>query len=460
MKHKLPCELVRDLFPTYIDELTSDVTNTWIKEHMEDCKECRTVLDTMREPQAQPHAEEEEKEIDFLKKTRKRNVRIAVGSILLAFVIFGVLMFANMFLIGDPVGNESLYCRTQVEENVLTVEATLVDSARVPSDVKFEEEEPGIVNVSYKAVLVSPWNNMGTMTAEYTSKVPITQVKVGERIIWSKGEEILSVTSAVYATRHLYIGDMSANGRTAAALNMGSYLGDFTNELQTDGEPYGWTFLLDEEISAERVNLKETMMRSYAYVLMAVVENLGEVTYEFIVDGEKSKLTVTAEEARTFAGHDIKDCYDDIVLLQNLIRKTGLDASAFMGVYEEQEEDSAVINDGEFQIKIVNNADDDVAMIGLSYALNGDWKGEQCGGYAAEDTKIRRGDSITFVFYPQDFELSGWKNDVVAKFEAQVLDKENSSYPTDSSFEVAVEGGSVYTYILSGNVEEGYVIGQ
>ena len=153
MKHKLPCELVRDLFPTYIDELTSDVTNEWIKEHVGDCRECRTVLDTMREPEGQPHAQEEEKEIDFLKKTRRRSVKIAVASVILAFVIFGALMFVNMFMIGDPVSGESVYCKASVDENVVTVEVTMTDSAHVLSGIKFVEEEPGVIDVSCKGVL-------------------------------------------------------------------------------------------------------------------------------------------------------------------------------------------------------------------------------------------------------------------------------------------------------------------
>ena len=176
MKNKLPCELVRDLFPTYIDELTSDVTNEWIEEHVTECEDCRIVLDAMREPEAEPLAQEEEREIDFLNKTRKKNVNIAVGSILMAFILFGILTFVNMFIIGDPVGGESVYCKASVDERVLTVEVTMTDSARVPSDIKFVEEEPGVINVSCRAVLTSPWNNMGVWTSEYTSDEPIKMV--------------------------------------------------------------------------------------------------------------------------------------------------------------------------------------------------------------------------------------------------------------------------------------------
>ena len=488
MKNKLPCEIVRDLFPTYIDELTSDVTNEWIEEHVTDCEGCQSVLDAMREPGAQPIAEEE-KEIDFLKKTRKRNVRIAVGSILLAFVIFGVLMFANMFVTGDSVGSESVYCKASVDEKVLTVEVTMTDSARVPSDVKFVEEEPGVINVSCKAVVTSPWNNMGVMTSEYTSKTPIKMVKSGDRVIWADGEDILAITSAVYATRHPYVGDMSSNNLPVLALDMGSYLGDYTNQLQTAEEPYGWTFVLDGEVMPEKAASKEKMMESYAYVLLAVIENLGEVSFEYVSEGENRKLTVTEDDASGFAGYEIKACYDDIVLLQNLICKTGLDAYAFMNAEEvyatmemnaameaetqrqeaqeqaqvqetiKAQEESAISPD-EFHIRIVNNADDDIWMMGLSYGIDGDWKGTQSGGYASENTPIRRGDSMTFMFYPQDFEMTEWESDICAEFKTEITDMEGEVYSLDSAFTASVQGGTMYTYVLSGNAKDGYVIEQ
>lgn len=497
MKNKLPCELVRDLFPTYIDELTSEVTNEWIKEHVTDCEDCRTILDAMREPGAQPLLEEEEKEIDFLKKTRKRNVKIAVGSILLAFVIFGVLMFTNIFMLGDPVSSEAVYCKASVDEKMLTVEVTMTDSARVPSDIKFIEEEPGVIQVSCKAVLTSPWNNMGVMTSEYTSDHPIKMVKSGGRVIWADGEDILAITSAVYATRHPYVGDMPANNLPVMALDMGSYLGGFSNELQTAKEPYGWKFVLTEEVLPQKVTAKETMMKSYAYVLLAVIQNLGEVSFEYASGGETCKLTVTADDASAYAGHDIKACYEDIVLLQKLICKTGLDTYAFMDVGEvyatiernaameaemqrqeaQEQTEAAVqvqeqmetvmqtqgenaISQNEFHIRIVNNAEDDVWMMGVSYSLDGDWKGTQSGGYAEENTPIRRGDSVTFMFYPQDFEMLDWESDMYAKFKAEITNMEGEVYSVDSIFGAPVQGGTEYTYVLSGNAEDGYVISQ
>ena len=34
MKNKLPCEIIRDLLPSYVDGLTSEVTNEAICEHI------------------------------------------------------------------------------------------------------------------------------------------------------------------------------------------------------------------------------------------------------------------------------------------------------------------------------------------------------------------------------------------------------------------------------------------
>ena len=46
--NKIPCEVIRDLFPSYIDQLTSPVTNEAIAEHLHTCDACRDVLAAMR----------------------------------------------------------------------------------------------------------------------------------------------------------------------------------------------------------------------------------------------------------------------------------------------------------------------------------------------------------------------------------------------------------------------------
>ena len=48
MKQNIPCELIRDLLPLYVDGLTSEASNREIKEHLETCGSCRERYERMK----------------------------------------------------------------------------------------------------------------------------------------------------------------------------------------------------------------------------------------------------------------------------------------------------------------------------------------------------------------------------------------------------------------------------
>ena len=62
MKNNLTCEIVEDLMPSYIDSLTSEVTNKAVREHLSQCDKCKNKLDTMSEPCSEDKIEQEKKE--------------------------------------------------------------------------------------------------------------------------------------------------------------------------------------------------------------------------------------------------------------------------------------------------------------------------------------------------------------------------------------------------------------
>ena len=43
----LPCHIVRDLLPSYLDHLTGPETEADIQEHLEACPDCRAARDAM-----------------------------------------------------------------------------------------------------------------------------------------------------------------------------------------------------------------------------------------------------------------------------------------------------------------------------------------------------------------------------------------------------------------------------
>lgn len=321
MKNKLPCEIIQDLLPSYLDNLTSDVTNHAIKEHMETCSHCKSTLQRMQTPEpsiAEENQDMEQKEIDFLKKTRKKTIRSVV---LTAVSLLGFLLFAVFFMFyiyGSPLHANDVACDVSVYENQLTIFGTSFNSGLGISNISFTEEENGVVTVSFRSVITSPLHS-GDFEASYEAAQTITQVRLENRILWDDGVTISPITSNVYLAKHPYIGDMSANAKTWQALEMGMHIGGALNELQTTEEPYGWKLHLQEDVSPTTQADTEEYMRSAAYVILATIDNLGYVTYEYTVGQAELSLTVTCEDASTFAGIDIKTFAESPAMLQQLM---------------------------------------------------------------------------------------------------------------------------------------------
>ncbi len=323
--NKIPCEVIQDLMPSYIDGLTSPVTSRVVEEHVEGCEKCRKMLEHMRQPDGTTGGTEElpdRQEIDFLKKTRKRTRNVMLGSIAAALLIVVLALTGKAFLLGSPAGAEAVTCNLEIDGNKVSVTASAISDDQAVSSVDFKEME-GVVTISYRTVTKSPLHK-GNYQEKYIASGEITQVRIGDRILWDHGRAISTLASAVYQTRHDYVGSMPDNGETARVLNMAWYLGSFRNELQTDQEPYGWTMILDDEIPENILAEQEYRMRNFAYVLLGVTGNLGEVSYRYRSGEKECSLTVTEEDASAFLGSDIKACSENVSMLETLIQKTGM----------------------------------------------------------------------------------------------------------------------------------------
>ena len=323
--NKIPCEIIRDLLPSYIDQLTSDKTNLAVEEHIKECPACEQILKKMRGDVEQTLLpdQKDEKEIRFLEKNVKRNQQIALWSIFGTILMFCIFLTLRFFIVGNNCNEKNLTLDYfHVENGVITLQASTLDSARVISNAKFEEKD-GIVTITPKSVLVSPFNQPGKHFSYTIQSDDVKQIQIGDRILWANGQTISELASDLYATRHPYIGDMPANGRTARAFGLQDLLDStYTNELETKEEPYGWIIRPTEEIPAEKGDIRQWQMTRAAYIFLALIDNLDHVTYEFTVDGKPETLTITAEEASFFLGQDIKNCSKDISLLEALIQNT------------------------------------------------------------------------------------------------------------------------------------------
>ncbi len=101
MRIDLPCEIVKDLLPNYVDGLTSDSSTESVEQHLKQCKDCREHYETMKknyhhpaERLDEPSAETMREKSLFQRINRKlnRKVRWVAGT-----GIAGVLLVAVLF---------------------------------------------------------------------------------------------------------------------------------------------------------------------------------------------------------------------------------------------------------------------------------------------------------------------------------------------------------------------------
>lgn len=136
-KQPLPCAVVKDLLPSYIDGLTSAETSKLIVEHLESCHECNAAYDTMTEPDIEAtlehSGETDAEEVRYLKKIKRRH-RITIVSVvagllalfLLAYYFLAVHIFpfpVEDFKIVEQyqLSDGSIYIKTYVEGDISAI---------------------------------------------------------------------------------------------------------------------------------------------------------------------------------------------------------------------------------------------------------------------------------------------------------------------------------------------------
>ena len=93
---KKDCKIIEDLLPNYIEGLTNEQTNKFIKNHLSECQTCNDIYKGMIKDI--PIDKIDVKEIDYLKRV-KRNFRIATWLIIICILIIAI--FLNIMLLRE-----------------------------------------------------------------------------------------------------------------------------------------------------------------------------------------------------------------------------------------------------------------------------------------------------------------------------------------------------------------------
>jgi len=99
------CEMIRDLLPLYADDACSEKSRSAVEEHLQECPDCRSLLQRIRQTEIDDHLQSEKNEVLQYEAKRFRNRSAAIGSLISGLFMIPILvcLIINVFS-GRPMG--------------------------------------------------------------------------------------------------------------------------------------------------------------------------------------------------------------------------------------------------------------------------------------------------------------------------------------------------------------------
>ncbi|MDO4490384.1 MAG: DUF4825 domain-containing protein [Lachnospiraceae bacterium] len=454
---KIPCEIIKDLLPSYVDELTSEETGRAIEQHITECPSCRETLHSMKEQEIQLFSEEDQRELDFLKKTKKKN---RVGMLLsLAVLLFMLLAtLARNYLAAKKLPEETLDWDITVSGNnlELTVNTTSICGIQF-LDVS---EYQGFLKISVLGCDNTILYKSSRETT-FTASEEIQMVSLGNQIIWAYGEDISPLTSRLCTAYNPFALNKETRESLLSILHLPGIGESMQEEIQTEENSYTWNIRFNSDCNPDRQKAFEERLRSCGYLMLAGIGNLDAVSFSYTVSGSEKSLTVTAADASAYAGEDIKTVGRDLLLLENLVQKTGFHtlADGFASRESDPKYNFLPFNDSidsMMEFTVDNFAED--SLQSLQLVVSCDRAEASQAVTPAGGGSLRRGERLILQLIPEDFseEIMDFSEAVITLV---VTDSAGNTHPVQGSIaaEVHWEGGN-YQLKLTGNAEDGYIL--
>lgn len=133
---KIECEIVKDLLPNYIDNLTSRETSRFIEEHIKACNDCKRIYDSMK-TEFYKQEKDEKESINFFKKHKKKLNVLRTLVVILLFISVGLSIYtAKIFRNNFEKTQEMLYKTVEdLEEAGYQLVTIVEDDGTIRKDI-------------------------------------------------------------------------------------------------------------------------------------------------------------------------------------------------------------------------------------------------------------------------------------------------------------------------------------
>ena len=279
MKNDLTCGVVRDLLPSYVENLLGEESREAVERHLEGCPDCTAKKEAMTAPTGAEETAEAAKEVDFLVKVKKRSAKRVVLAVVCTAAVLLLALVLKVFVIGTPLQAQSVAVLGAHDNGAqLWLALDSVNSGNAFCGWKLETVD-GVTSICARDVLSSPLHHYSSKSL-YVPLEGVREVWLGGtssqgRLLWAEGTIIDKETLDLVDAKTPYCGDAPALGRIAELLQVGDRIGRYTTSLQTSERPYRWT------LEFQNGETTAGTARFLGYQMLALVENLDEVCFRF-----------------------------------------------------------------------------------------------------------------------------------------------------------------------------------
>lgn len=291
MKNDLTCDVVRDLLPSYAEDLLSEASREAVERHLEGCAECVAQKEAMA-ALACAEAEETEKKVDYFKRVKKGTAKKIVLAMVCTVLAVALGLLAREFVIGRTPDPEMIDIESaQVDgENNLTLLLDTYWGAYELRGLKPDTKD-GVLSYTAREVrtnlfqLLSQQEKTDGNVEGYSKQtflsIPLdglSEVWICGRLVWQEGLIIHRDTLRLLDAKTASCQDTPAVERITGILQLQEFTGGHTMSLQANERPYVLTLTFEKRISPFII---WDWTECYFLQILALVDNLDEVAYAF-----------------------------------------------------------------------------------------------------------------------------------------------------------------------------------
>lgn len=93
---KVSCDIIKDLLPSYMEEICSEDTKAFVNCHLKECEDCQTLIQNMQKTELVSE-QTEQKVVNSVRKVKKHIYKITSFGILLGLIGIGMVMLLEQF---------------------------------------------------------------------------------------------------------------------------------------------------------------------------------------------------------------------------------------------------------------------------------------------------------------------------------------------------------------------------